>query len=83
MLSVSGLHVAALALVIAALLAAVLRAVPVSLPSIDARRAAALAALPLVWGYVVFTGNQPPAVRSALMLSVVLLGARCGDPPMR
>ena len=47
---------------------------PAVVSRLDARRPAALAALPLVWGYVVFTGNQPPAVRSALMLSVVLLG---------
>ena len=73
-LSVSGLHVAALALVLAAVLAGVLRAVPAVVRRLDVRRPAALAALPLVWGYVVFTGNQPPAVRSALMLSVVLLG---------
>ena len=73
-LSVSGLHVAALALVLAALLGALLRAVPAVVRRLDARRPAALAALPLVWGYVVFTGNLPPAVRSALMLSVVLLG---------
>jgi competence protein ComEC len=73
-LSVSGLHVAALALVLAALLSGLLRAVPAVVHRLDARRPAALAALPLVWGYVVFTGNQPPAVRSALMLSVVLIG---------
>ena len=73
-LSVSGLHVAALALVLAALLGGLLRAVPAVVRHLDVRRPAALAALPLVWGYVVFTGNQPPAVRSALMLSVVLLG---------
>ena len=73
-LSVSGLHVAALALVLAALLGSLLRAVPAVVRRLDARRPAALAALPLVWGYVVFTGNQPPAIRSALMLSVVLIG---------
>ena len=73
-LSVSGLHVAALGLVVASLIALVLRAVPAVVRRIDARRPAALAALPLVWGYVIFTGNQPPAVRSALMLSVVLVG---------
>jgi len=73
-LSVSGLHVAALALVLAALLAGILRTLPGMVRRLDARRPAALAALPLVWGYVVFTGNQPPAIRSALMLSVVLLG---------
>jgi competence protein ComEC len=73
-LSVSGLHVAALALVLAALLGSLLRAIPPVVRRLDARRPAALAALPLVWGYVVFTGNQPPAIRSALMLSVVLIG---------
>ncbi len=73
-LSVSGLHVAALALVLAALLAGMLRGVPALVLRLDARRPAALAALPLVWGYVVFTGNQPPAVRSALMLALVLAG---------
>jgi competence protein ComEC len=73
-LSVSGLHVAALALVLAALLSGLFRVIPGLLRRIDPRRPAALAALPLVWGYVVFTGNQPPAVRSALMLSAVLLG---------
>jgi len=79
-LSVSGLHVAALALVLAAVLAGLLRAVPAVVRRLDARRPAALAALPLVWGYVVFTGNQPPAVRSALMLSVVLLGRAAQRP---
>ncbi|HEY3585926.1 MAG TPA: ComEC/Rec2 family competence protein, partial [Myxococcaceae bacterium] len=73
-LSVSGLHVAALALVLAALLGGLLRSVPAVVRRLDARRPAALAALPLVWGYVVFTGNQPPAIRSGLMLSVVLIG---------
>src|SRR5262249_35937391 len=73
-LSGSGLHGAALGLVLAALIAALLRMIPAVVRRLDARRPAALAALPLVWGYVVFTGNQPPAVRSALMLSLVLLG---------
>ena len=73
-LSVSGLHVAALGLVLATLIAAVLRMIPAVVRRLDARRPAAVAALPLVWGYVVFTGNQPPAIRSALMLSLVLVG---------
>ena len=73
-LSVSGLHVAALALVLAALLGALLRAFPALVRRIDPRRPAAVAALPVVWAYVVFTGTQPPAVRSALMLSLVLAG---------
>lgn len=73
-LSVSGLHVAALALVVAALLGALLRAFPALVRRIDPRRPAAVAALPVVWAYVLFTGTQPPAVRSALMLSLVLAG---------
>ncbi|HZJ55177.1 MAG TPA: DNA internalization-related competence protein ComEC/Rec2, partial [Myxococcaceae bacterium] len=73
-LSVSGLHVAALGLVLSALLAGLLRSIPALVRRLDARRPAALVALPLIWGYVVFTGTQPPAVRSALMLSLVLVG---------
>ncbi|MGZ6080720.1 MAG: ComEC/Rec2 family competence protein, partial [Myxococcaceae bacterium] len=73
-LSVSGLHVAALALLLAGLLGAVLRAFPALVRRVDPRRPAAVAALPVVWAYVVFTGTQPPAVRSALMLSLVLAG---------
>ena len=79
-LSVSGLHVAALALVLAALLGGLLRSIPALVQRIDARRPAALAALPLVWGYVVFTGEQPPAVRSALMLGAVLVGRALRRP---
>jgi competence protein ComEC len=73
-LSVSGLHVAALALAAALLLGVLLRLVPGCARRLDPRRPAALAALPLVWGYVLFTGQQAPAVRSAVMLSVLLLG---------
>jgi len=74
-LSVSGLHVAALALV----LMLVLKRAIVWLPwrrlrRIDARRLAAPAAIPLLWGYVAFTGWQPPAVRSAVMTSLLLAG---------
>lgn len=71
-LSVSGLHVAALALCVLA----ALRWLLTRLPGIsgDVRRPAALASVPLIWAYVVFTGWQPPAVRSALMASLVLVG---------
>jgi competence protein ComEC len=79
-LSVSGLHVAALALALAALLTMLLRAVPALVRRIDPRRPAAVAALPLVWGYVLFTGTQAPAVRSALMLSLVLAGRALERP---
>ena len=73
-LSVSGLHVAALALAAALLLGLLLRLVPGCARRLDPRRPAALAALPLVWGYVLFTGEQAPAIRSGVMLSVLLLG---------
>lgn len=74
-LSVSGLHVAALALVALGLLRRLLVRVPWRLlRRVDARRVAAPLAVPLLWGYVAFTGNQGPAVRSALMASAWLLG---------
>jgi competence protein ComEC len=73
-LSVSGLHVAALALMTLALLRRLLVRVGVRFRGLDARRVAAPASVPFVWAYVLFTGNQPPAVRSAVMATVVLLG---------
>jgi competence protein ComEC len=73
-LSVSGLHVAALALMTLALLRKVLVRVGGRFRGMEARRVAAPASVPFVWAYVVFTGNQPPAVRSAVMATVVLLG---------
>jgi competence protein ComEC len=79
-LSVSGLHVAALALALATLLGAVLRLVPACMRRLDPRRPAALAALPLVWGYVLFTGQQAPAIRSAWMLTAVLMGRALQKP---
>ncbi|HZI15555.1 MAG TPA: ComEC/Rec2 family competence protein, partial [Myxococcus sp.] len=73
-LSVSGLHVAALALMTLALLRRGLVRAGARWRKLDARQVAAPAAVPFVWAYVLFTGNQPPAVRSALMATVVLLG---------
>lgn len=73
-LSVSGLHVAALALMTLALLRRVLVRAGARWRKLEARRMAAPAAVPFVWAYVLFTGNQPPAVRSAVMATVVLLG---------
>ncbi|WP_422723901.1 DNA internalization-related competence protein ComEC/Rec2 [Hyalangium rubrum] len=73
-LSVSGLHVAALALMTLALLRRLLVRVGARFRGMDARRVAAPASVPFVWAYVVFTGNQTPAVRSAVMATVVLLG---------
>ncbi|HSP79333.1 MAG TPA: ComEC/Rec2 family competence protein, partial [Myxococcaceae bacterium] len=76
-LSVSGLHVAALALMTLALLRRLFVRAATMLPrlrAVDARRLAAPASIPFVWAYVVFSGNQTPAVRSAVMATVVLLG---------
>src|SRR5207302_759745 len=50
---------------------------------LEARRIAAPLAIPLLWGYVAFTGWQPPAVRSAVMTSLLLGGIalhRRSDP---
>ncbi|MBI3184744.1 MAG: DNA internalization-related competence protein ComEC/Rec2 [Myxococcales bacterium] len=82
-LSVSGLHVAALALFTLVGLRWLLVRLWRKARSIDARRVAAPLSIPLLWGYVIFTGSQPPAVRSAVMATVVLLGLalwRRGDP---
>jgi len=81
-LSVSGLHVAALAvLVLVALRWALVRLLPALARRRDARRPAALLALPVLWAYVAFTGWQGPAVRSALMASAVFGGLVLGRSP--
>lgn len=72
-LSVSGLHVAMLALMLLGSARFTLVFV-VRRPGIDARRLAAPLAIPFVWAYVAYTGWQPPAVRSALMATVALTG---------
>ncbi|MCE9666825.1 DNA internalization-related competence protein ComEC/Rec2 [Myxococcus stipitatus] len=73
-LSVSGLHVAALALMTLAVLRRLLVRAGARWRQWDVRRLAAPAAVPFVWAYVLFTGTQPPAVRSAVMATVALLG---------
>lgn len=72
-LSVSGLHVAVLAIVLLRMLRALLVRISPSARTLDVRRLAAPLAVPLVWSYVIFTGNQMPAVRSAVMATAVLL----------
>ncbi len=72
-LSVSGLHVAVLAFtVFAALRWALSRRMRPAFRRVDPRGLAAPLALPIVWAYVLFTGWQGPAVRSAVMCSLVL-----------
>jgi competence protein ComEC len=79
-LSVSGLHLAVVALgTWRALRAALLRLEPIA-ARLDVRRAAALAALPVTVVYAVATGASVPVVRSAvatgLVFGSVLLGRR-------
>lgn len=82
-LSVSGLHVAALAMFTFLLFRKLLVTFWPGARRYDARRLAAPISVPFLWAYVVFTGSQPPAVRSAVMASAVLLGIalwRASDP---
>lgn len=72
-LSVSGMHVAVLALALMRVLRFVLVRLSPWARRMDVQRLAAPLAVPCVWAYVVFTGSQAPAVRSAVMVSVVLV----------
>lgn len=72
-LSVSGLHVAVLAFTVFAVLRWLLsRRMSSRVRRLDPRTFAAPLAVPIVWAYVLFTGWQQPAVRSAVMCSLVL-----------
>jgi len=77
-LSVSGLHLAAVALVFFAGLRRVLAAVPRLPLWIDPRRIAAALALPAIVFYTLVTGNAVATVRSALMLGAALVGIVVG-----
>lgn len=72
-LSVSGLHVAVLALTAFGFLRWLLsRRMTRRARRIDPRAWAGPLSVPLVWAYVVFTGLQAPAVRSAVMCTLLL-----------
>lgn len=72
-LSVSGLHVAVLALFIFGAMRWLLSRWQTRwLRVLDPRAFAAPLSIPMVWAYVVFTGWQGPAVRSAVMCSLML-----------
>jgi competence protein ComEC len=73
-LSISGLHVAALALMLLKVLRWTVARLWPGARRTDARRLAGPLAVPWVWAYVVFTGSQPPAVRSAVMATVLFVG---------
>ncbi len=73
-LSVSGLHVAALAFGLLAALRLLLVRSWAGARTFDVRRLAAPLSIPLLWAYVLYTGAAPPAVRSAVMTSLLLVG---------
>lgn len=73
-LSVSGLHVAVLALAVFRVLRWLLSRRMRRFARVREPRAwAGPLAVPVVWAYVVFTGLQAPAVRSAVMCSLLLV----------
>src|SRR5262249_3606605 len=73
-LSISGLHVAILALVLLKTFRFGLSRFWTGSRRMDARRVASAAAIPAIWAYVALTGWQPPAIRSALLASGVFIG---------
>jgi len=78
-LSVSGLHVAVLAVAALYFFRRLYLWLPFTfLRQWEARRMGALFAMPWVWAYVAFTGYQGPAVRSGFMSSLWLLGLLLG-----
>ncbi|MCL2313741.1 MAG: DNA internalization-related competence protein ComEC/Rec2 [Proteobacteria bacterium] len=78
-LSVSGLHVAVLAVAALYFFRRLYLRLPFTfLRQWEAGRMGAVFAMPWVWAYVAFTGYQGPAVRSGFMSSLWLLGLLLG-----
>lgn len=73
-LSISGLHVAVLAFLVFIAARGVFRRSVWLLRRFSAEACAALLTLPLVWAYAILAGLGAPIWRSALMISVFLLG---------
>ncbi len=78
LLSVSGLHVAYVALIVALFTRFTLGMIPALLVRVPRSVLAAGLAIPAVWVFVAFTGFQIPAVRSAIMVTVFLSGTVLG-----
>ncbi|MBK9031328.1 MAG: ComEC/Rec2 family competence protein [Myxococcales bacterium] len=76
-LSVSGLHLAVVALVAFAALTRLFAMIAPLAARLAPRRAAAAAALPLAVGYTLVTGGQVATVRALVVVAVVLLGEVC------
>jgi competence protein ComEC len=82
-LSVSGLHVALVALGTAGLAGALLRRAPRLAAGGHARHAALAAGMAAAWGYALLAGSQAPGLRSAAMaaaLAAAAIARRRGDP---
>ncbi len=77
-LSVSGLHLAAVALVFFAGLRRALAAIPRLPLWVEPRAAAALIAIPAIGFYTLVTGSAIATVRSALMMGFALMGIAIG-----
>jgi competence protein ComEC len=84
-LSVSGLHLACVAWLALGLLRALLGGIGRLLPGAAVRfpphRAAAAAALPIVWAYTELTGGAAATVRAAAMVTIALLATLAGRRP--
>ncbi|MEZ4400901.1 MAG: DNA internalization-related competence protein ComEC/Rec2 [Kofleriaceae bacterium] len=76
-LSVSGLHLAVVALFAFAVARRALAYVPAVAARVAPRRAAAAVALPLAVGYTLVTGGQVATVRALVVVGVMLAGELC------
>ncbi len=77
-LSISGLHVAYVALAIYLMMRFTIGRCAWLLVRIPLQRLAALVTIPAVWLFVIFAGSGTAAVRSALMITVYLAGVAAG-----
>jgi competence protein ComEC len=80
-LSVSGLHLAATALLVFAAVRRAWASVPALALRWDASRVAALVALPAAVAFTAVSGAQPSTVRALVVVAVALLGAALGRRP--
>lgn len=80
-LAISGLHVSLVAGLIFMLLRRGLGLIPWLNVRVPLKKVAALTSLPFVLGYVAISGFSFPALRSLIMLSLVMTGIMCDRPP--
>jgi competence protein ComEC len=80
LVSISGLHVTAFAMLAAGLAAALLRCFPMITSRCPARKLAVLAGFCAAAGYVALAGAEVPALRTLAMLAVSAAGLWLGRP---